>query len=302
MESAAADTPCTAALDKQVKVMKLSGAVLVTVVPVPDNILGLKQAIFEMTSIPVALQNLLEVDGSVAQDDGIELDVTQHHSMLLVTTETPMHSWDIKPNFYDLQLEGTSVLTCPRLQTDFCTVLTKEPIRSGQHYFEFVMHRIEDEQWCGITSDPNFAGPRANPRMARNCWTYYCGRRNCSRENLRDGRGALHAPGHAVAEFKQLRSEGDIIGMLIDMDAAALAFDLNGELQGACPIQTDRPLYCLTQVDGPGDKVELRKPSLRDAPPANLKALSGALLDITQDGKPAPKVVAQPDKCGSLVA
>jgi len=292
MESVSADAPGTTTLDKQVQVMKLSGAVLVTVTPVPKSILELKQAIFEKVSIPVALQNLLEIDGSSTHNDGKELDATQNHSMLLVTSEAPMHTWDIgnNPGASYLQLEGTSILTCSELRTDFCTVLTKEPIRNGQHYFEFVMHMIGDEQWCGVTSDPNFAGPRANPRMASNCWTYYCGRMGSyGYGGLVDGAGALHAPGHAVAEFKKLSREGDIIGMLVDMDAGALAFDLNGELQGACPIKTDTPLYCLTQVDNPGDKVELRKPSLQDAPPANMEALSGALLDITQDGKVAPR-------------
>jgi len=219
--------------------------------------------------------------------DNEHLDASQNYCMLLVTSETAMYTWDIQKNagVRDLRLEGTSILTCPDLSTDFCTVLTKEPVRSGIHYFEFVMHKIGDEQWCGVTSNEDFSGPRSNPRMAKDCWTYYCGRMSGRRGSLRDGNGALHAPGHAVTEFKRLNREGDVIGMLIDMNTGALAFDLNGELQGACPIDTDKPLYCLTQPDTSRDKIELRKPSLQDAPPANLRALSGALLDITKDGK-----------------
>lgn len=270
--------------DTQVSITSLSGEVLVTLAPVPNSILEVKKAVFDSTSIPIALQNLVSSDGTMHVDDE-NLDTMQNHSMLLVTIETPMFTWDIEnnPGAAHLELEGTSVLTCPNLRSDFCTVLTKEPIRCGVHYFEFVMHAICDEQWCGVTSDPDFAGPRANPRMARDCWTYYCGRRG-HRGSLRDGKGALHAPGHAVAQFKQV-AQGDIIGMLVDMDKGALAFDLNGELQGACPVPTDKPLYCLTEPDSPGDKIELKKPSLQDAPPANLEALSGALLDITQDGE-----------------
>ena len=52
--------------------------------------------------------------------------------------------------------------------------------------------------------------------------------------------------GRAVAGFKKLKRSGDVIGMLVDMEAGALAFSLNGELQGACPIPTDRPLYVLS--------------------------------------------------------
>mmetsp|Transcript_89257 Transcript_89257/g.158289 ORF Transcript_89257/g.158289 Transcript_89257/m.158289 type:complete len:290 (-) Transcript_89257:302-1171(-) len=271
--------------DAYVSITKLSGEVLVTLAPVPNSILEVKQAVFDSTSIPMALQNLISSNGLTTHEDSEKLDTTQNHSMLLVTSETPMCTWDIdnNPAAAHLQCEGTSVLTCPNLRLDFCTVLTKEPIRSGVHYFEFIMHTIGDEQWCGVTSDPKFAGPMANPRMACACWTYYCGRR-CERGSLRDGKGALHAPGHAVAQFKQV-GQGDIIGMLVDMEKGALAFDLNGELQGACPVDNDKPLYCLTQPDDERDKIELKKPSLQDAPPANLKALAGALLDITQDGK-----------------
>lgn len=280
--------------DAQVSIMRLSGEVLVTVAPVPNSILEVKQAVFESTSIPVALQNLISSDGITTHTDEDKLDNTQNHSLLLVTSETPMCTWDLEnpgsfnnERYAGLQCEGTSILMCPNLQTDFCTVLTKEPIRLGVHYFEFVMHVIGDEQWCGVTSNSSFAGSRANPRMADSCWTYYCGRRGDSGPfygSLRDGKGGLHAPGHAVAQFKQV-GQGDIIGMLVDMDKGALAFDLNGELQGACPVDTEKPLYCLTQVDTTRDKVELRKPSLQDTPPANLEALSGALLDITQDGR-----------------
>jgi len=270
--------------DAQVSIMRLSGEVLVTIAPVPNSILKVKQAVFESTSIPVALQNLISSEGITTHTDEEKLDNTQNHSLMLVTSETPMCTWDLEnnPGSAGLQCEGTSILMCPNLQSDFCTVLTKEPIRCGVHYFEFVMHVIGDEQWCGVTSNPVFAGPRANPRTANSCWTYYCGRRGDLR-SLRDGRGGLHAAGHAVAQVKEV-GQGDIIGVLVDMDKGALAFDLNGELQGACPVDAEKPLYCLTQVDTPRDKVELRKPSLQDTPPANLEALSGALLDITQDG------------------
>jgi hypothetical protein len=281
MAAEAASTP-----DTQVHILKLSGTIVATVSPVPKDVLQLKQEICKRTAIPVALQNLLEMDGAKPYEDIDTLDVKQNHSMLLVTSERPMYTWDIMNNecTKHVQLEGTSILTCPQLSTDYCTVLTQEPIRSGVHYFEFVMHVIGDEQWCGVTSDPKMKGPQANPRMAKHSWTYYCGRMGYG-GNLRDGMGALHAPGHAVAEFKRLRPQGDIVGMLVDMDTGALAFDLNGELQGACPIDNRSPLYCLTQPDRPGDKIELRKPSLQDDPRANLAALSGALLDITKDGK-----------------
>merc|ERR1712217_800835 len=92
-----------------------------------------------------------------------------------------------------------------------------------------------------------------------------------------------HAEGRAVKEFKKLKPMGDVIGMLVDLDLEkpAVAFDLNGELQGACEVPKE-PLWVVTHLDTEKDRVELEKPSLVDAPPANLDALSGALLDVSK--------------------
>merc|ERR1711904_382785 len=125
-----------------------------------------------------------------------------------------MYTWNVQdnPSANQLLVEGASTLTCPSIRTDYINVLTKEPVRNGVHYFEFVMHWIGDEQSCGLVSDPRHAGPRASLRTLKG-WTYYCGRVGCSWNSLRDGKGALHALGNAVVEFKKLNSEGDVIGM-----------------------------------------------------------------------------------------
>merc|ERR1712051_379472 len=135
----------------------------------------------------------------------------------------------------------------------------------------------------GLT-DPHDAGSRRGARDLR-AWTYYCGRMGSSYGSLIDGKGALHAQGKAVIEFEKLQPRGDVIGMLVDVDVGAIAFDLNGKLQGAFPIPTGTPLWVVTCVDTKKDDVELRKPSLEDAPPQNLAALTGALLDISQGQK-----------------
>jgi len=261
----------------------LSGAVLATVSPVPVNILQLKMALEEKTSVPVALQKLLELEGTHVFLDDEKLS-GESLKVLMMTDETALFSWDLNsnPDKDMLDLEGTSIVSCPRLRTDYLNVLTREPIRKGVHYFEFVMHHIGDEQWCGLVNDSGLAGTRAEGRtVSVKGWTYYCGRMRSSCGNIRDGKGALHAQGRAVKEFQKLRPSGDVIGMLADLEVGAVAFDLNGELQGACAIPTNTPLWLLTHLDQPEDKVELRKPCLADAPPANLEALRGALLDIS---------------------
>merc|ERR1712187_22126 len=91
---------------------------------------------------------------------------------------------------------------------------------------------------------------------------------------------ALHAEGRAVKEFEKLKPSGDVIGMLVDLDKGAIAFELNGQLQGACPVPTGTPLWVLTHLDRPQDHVELLKLALQDAPQESIQALSGALLEV----------------------
>ncbi|CAJ1365129.1 unnamed protein product, partial [Effrenium voratum] len=164
------------------------------------------------------------------------------------------------------------------MKSDFVNVLTCEPLRSGVHYFEFVLHHVGDEQWCGVTMRKDMEGCSVCGRSLQ-AWTYYCGRAGMREGSIHNGLGALHACGKAVTEFKKACTAGNVINMLVDVEKRTLGFALDGELQGACKVPGTEPLYVMTQVDTPSDKVELRKLMLEDAPRKVLEALSGALLD-----------------------
>merc|ERR1712032_498502 len=88
---------------------------------------------------------------------------------------------------------------------------------------------------------------------------YYCGRRT-------HDHGALHqgAERNATRRFAHAAS-GDVIGMLFDADQALVGFTLNGKVQGACVVPKC-PLYLTTCLDREGDRVELRKRPLEEAP------------------------------------
>jgi hypothetical protein len=231
--------------------------------------------------MPRALQKLVKFADAVVCNDDQKLEADLPCEVVLVQDETPLWTWDVENNPSKSQIEADgNVLRCPNMRNDFVNVVTREPIRKGAHYFEFLMHCIGDEQSCGLVNDPSQAGSSHGIRSLT-AWTYYVGRMGSRSGSVRDGKGALHAQGKAVKEFMKLKPTGDIIGMLADLDRGAVAFSLNGELQGACPIPSE-PLWVLTQVDTPNDVVELRKPCLEEAPPANLEALQGALLDISQ--------------------
>ena len=258
-----------------VVVSNLAGKVLAEV-GVPASLSDLKQQLEEVTGIPMALQKLV-LGGEildVAPEPGAEL--------LLVKDETAMCTWDLEhnPSKEEIEVDG-AVLKSPKLRHDYCNVLTQEPMRSGIHYYEFVMHHVGDEQWCGVTMEPHMAGTRVSGRSLK-AWSYYCGRARRSGGTIHNGLGALHACGKGVKEFRKACTPGNVIGMLVDVDKRSVAFALDGELQGACAVPGKEPLYVITHMDTPSDHVELRKPCLHDAPPANFEALAGALLDVEQ--------------------
>merc|ERR1712187_405366 len=175
-----------------------------------------------------------------------------------IDPEESLFTWEIVGNPDASMLRGSGpVVTCPDLQADYINVLTQKPIEVGVHYFQFVMHHIGDEQWCGVTSDASQAGKRVSGRCLKGCF-YYSGRMPRAHE------GALQQD-RKFKSAKPMASTGTIIGMLVDRNQNYVAFDLNGEYQGSWGIP-DEPVWILTHVDTPRDAVELRKLSVNDAP------------------------------------
>jgi len=256
----------------------MSGSEVVALKHLPSTVLELKEVITEATRLPVALQKLLREQGFAvcSNEEALEADVTAGPlGFFLVQDETPYYSWDLEgnPSKWGLEIEG-SVIKCPQLQSDYSNVVTREPVSKGLHYFEFVLVNYGDEQWCGLTPSKDMAGPEHDKAIpSKNGYMYYTGRKE----------GAIEAMGNHLGKAKFVnRSDGSVIGMLVDCDNGAVAFDVNGEVQGACEIPKATPMWLLTHVDTRKDHIELRKPCLDDAPPAHFDALKGALLQVSQ--------------------
>jgi hypothetical protein len=134
------------------------------------------------------------------------------------------------------------------------------------HYFQFVVHSANGEKRCGIVADKSQAGNRANGNQLYGCF-YYSGR---------SGTHSLRFANKIITRCDG-PNDGDIIDMLVDFDAGALAFGLNGSLQCACEIQAPQ-VYLFTTVCGSDDHVELRKLSPNDAPSQLAQAIKGQPL------------------------
>merc|ERR1712232_1374658 len=92
----------------------------------------------------------------------------------------------------------------------------------------------------------------------------------------------------------KVKSEGDVIGMAIDLDKRRIAFDLNGVYEGGDSI-SEEPMWVMTTVDQPADKIEVNKLPFSKAPEESTKRLeSGVFVDPPEPPAETPPVTAVP--------
>jgi hypothetical protein len=238
--------------EARITVRSIAGEVIVQMAELPETYTQLQSVIAEATGVSPGLQKLIVGDMVFGDEDAISdlpSDVT------LVVDESPMFTWDIEgnPNSDLLEGRGPEVRFINEAK-DYVNVVTREPVVQGKHYFQFVMHKIGDEQWCGVAADGQ---RRAGSRGDESGYFYYCGRRGASK-------GALHAPKERAKcmDFDHVK-DGDVIGIFLDMSSQSIGFDLNGKFQGVTKAPSS-PLYLTTSLDKEDDYVVLRKLPLAD--------------------------------------
>jgi len=194
-----------------------------------------------------------------------------------------MGFWDLEgnPERAFLEVENDTLVHIPRSEeasdakVTCCNVLTREPIRKGVHHFEFVLHRVGGECWCGLTTDPAQGGMRISGWNLRG-WTYYTRKPGGGRNPP-----ALHVNKKEEMPFSRILV-GDRIGLLVDVDRRGIAFLRNGELEGVCSMlpRTRAPLYLITHLGAPGDRVELCVVPIEDADDEAVEELERLLADV----------------------
>lgn len=251
-------------------VRSLAGSVIAHVDPAPENVELLRKEIEARCGIPAAVQKLMR--GTQVLSGGQLLTEYQGpaRDLTLVVDECPLFSWDFEGNPNSALLGGSrhEVYVRGMRLRDQVNVVTQAPITCGAHFFEFIMHTIGDEQWCGIT--PQCAHASCGERD-EGCF-YYSGRRSGCR-------GALHAPKEGYCQLDSVErpqyarvDSGDSIGMLLDVDTGAVVFLLNGKVQGACRVPR-QPWLLTTSLEADRDHLELRKSPVPEAPDEALTLL-----------------------------
>merc|ERR1719373_705823 len=123
--------------------------------PLPVVVSDVKAGVAKDHKMPENLLKLMLGD-CLLEDDAT---LTEEATLTLIVDESPLCTWDITGNPNRELLSGTgNTVIFEHGTTDFVNVITKVPICQGDHYFEFVMHKIGDEQWCGVTASRERAG------------------------------------------------------------------------------------------------------------------------------------------------
>jgi len=246
-------------------VRNLAGVVVAEISPIPATVGDVKLAIESKHGSDFACGfQSLTLDTTVLADD-FALQADQSLELTFCLTELPLSSWDFAGNPASNQIVcNGGDLQAPNLRSDFVNVVTQEPLRKGLHYFHFVVHAFNDEQWCGIVADKSQAGNSIGGDGLEGCF-YYFGSKRGGTASLRFGNYPM--------VYCEKPKDGDVVDMLVDVDAGALAFGLNGSLQSACEIFPG-PVFLFTTVDDREDHMELHKLSPEDAPPLLILALA----------------------------
>jgi len=251
--------------DETMTVLDLAGDTVVTLGPPPPSTLAeLQVAIEEHCGIRRDFVTIVQ-EGELVTDSEDASRIDYSLPVTLIVDDAAQFLWDSfqNPDIAMLDIDEGHV-RCPKLTTDYVNVVTQAPLGPGSHFLEFVMHEKQDEQWCGVVPSKALGWGRRVSGHSRRMEgaLYYCGREAA--------RGCLQIDGVKSEPWKSVGS-GDVIGMVVDVDARSVAFSCNGEVQGACRTPAG-PLYLLTHVDDPLDYVELRRRLIEDAPSDLLEA------------------------------
>lgn len=250
-------------------------------VPSQDTVGDVMDKIQETLGISPDSQRL--VYGKVPLQDGskhlADYDIVDGSTLtlLIIQQDKSLITWDISgnPDKDMLVAEDPCTATCPSMRTDYINLLTDKPIKEGVHYIQFIMHHIGDEQWCGVTPNQAYAGRQTSGRSLKQGWFYYAGR--IPYGGGKSSRAALMVNGSSSCQAEGLTSSGDVIGILLDLKVGGIAFDLNGTFQGVAKFSVPcEPLWILTHLDTPEDKVELKQRPPQSAPKESHHAIASS--------------------------
>ena len=171
----------------QFRVRNLAGDLLLEMES--ESMVHLKQKVSEVCGVPEALLKVVKDNEALGNlPDLEEIAVTDEVvELMLLVDDSPCYSWDIagNPDSEFLKSGASEVVefvnpdTC--LHPDYVNVLSQSPIEKGVHFVEFIMHSLQDEQWCGVTFCASRAGRRGEHAPGV---YYYCGRRSSGQGHL----------------------------------------------------------------------------------------------------------------------
>lgn len=169
----------------QFRVRNLAGDLLLEMES--ESMVHLKQKVSEVCGVPEALLKVVKDNEALGNlPDLEEIAVTDEVvELMLLVDDSPCYSWDIagNPDSEFLKSDASEIVefvnpnTC--LHPDYVNVLSQSPIEKGVHFVEFILHSLQDEQWCeaGQAAEENrlrvFITIVAEGAVARAIWMCY---------------------------------------------------------------------------------------------------------------------------------
>ena len=194
---------------------------------VPESLEELKERASAVCGMPPGLLKFVQDTEPLKSLE----DITGDLELMMMVDESPYYSWNIagNPDSHFLTGSDTTVEFADlknMSDPDYVNVLSQVPIQQGVHFVEFIMHSLQDEQWCGVTFFASRAGCRGGD--VPGCY-YYSGRRH-------HGQGALdliRERKHRMT-FAHVKS-GDTIGPELSSDCLVIVLGCLGSFWDNIP-------------------------------------------------------------------
>ena len=172
-----------------------------------------------------------------------------------VSTEN-VFTWNTELNTSELEYDESKLEVRKKGNAPDCSlVLGSRALESGTWYWEVQVAQQGDETWVGITNNPELVHTRhktTDTMDDKSVCAYYDGQRSYRCPALKNG-------GRTMSKHVARYSSGNIVGVLVDVDARSLSFYLDGLLQHTLTDIPNGPLYPVAHMDRKDDRYLLHR-------------------------------------------
>eukprot|EP00930_Biecheleria_cincta_P083384 TRINITY_DN72968_c0_g1_i1.p1 TRINITY_DN72968_c0_g1~~TRINITY_DN72968_c0_g1_i1.p1 ORF type:complete len:269 (+),score=35.57 TRINITY_DN72968_c0_g1_i1:43-849(+) len=241
----------------------------------PILVSELKRAVTKSSGTPAALQKLVRGDQVLHDNQEIPGGPPDVQFVLFYQ---PCCEWDVDrhPNSEQLQIRENGARDAQGSVPSGVPIMTQEPLTSGVHFFEVVIHQDGNPpESIGLMT----ANAKAKLYKVRQPWEKPPSQNFWDMKVALNHKGEVTTSGTMKAKACAYRPR-DVVGILVHIDIGAAIIMVNNAVQACCALSAGAPLHvaCLMDKRPCGSHVELQELSTDQAPSNAMQALVGPLL------------------------